>query len=154
MGQTRPLFVYFRPFHNTMTIIAQILTINEIKAQMVCLGFKTGAAGWQAQTDPLSYGGTPFLSHITYKSFAFFFSLFSQAILKLIDQGAQYHSFQVIHGQIDSNELPIWPSILQQLSKELLVAISKLQYKRFLSNVFPLQEVESLESGFHRSSKK
>ena len=24
MGQTRPLFVYFRSFHNTMTIIAQI----------------------------------------------------------------------------------------------------------------------------------
>ena len=26
---------------------------------MVCLGFKPGAAGWKAQTDPLSYGGTP-----------------------------------------------------------------------------------------------
>ena len=26
---------------------------------MVCLGFEPGAAGWQAQTDPLSYGGTP-----------------------------------------------------------------------------------------------
>ena len=34
------------------------LTINEIKAQMVCLGFEPGAAGWKAQTDPLSYGGT------------------------------------------------------------------------------------------------
>ena len=26
---------------------------------MVCLGFKPRAAGWKAQTDPLSYGGTP-----------------------------------------------------------------------------------------------
>ena len=27
---------------------------------MVCLGFKPGVAGWKAQTNPLSYGGTPF----------------------------------------------------------------------------------------------
>ena len=26
---------------------------------MVCLGFVPGAAGWKAQTNPLSYGGTP-----------------------------------------------------------------------------------------------
>ena len=26
---------------------------------MVCLGFEPRAAGWKAQTDPLSYGGTP-----------------------------------------------------------------------------------------------
>ena len=26
---------------------------------MVCLGFEPGAAGWKAQTNPLSYGGTP-----------------------------------------------------------------------------------------------
>ena len=26
---------------------------------MVCLGLKPGAAGWKAQTNPLSYGGTP-----------------------------------------------------------------------------------------------
>ena len=26
---------------------------------MVCLGFEPGAAVWKAQTDPLSYGGTP-----------------------------------------------------------------------------------------------
>ena len=26
---------------------------------MVCLGFKPGVAEWLAQTDPLSYGGTP-----------------------------------------------------------------------------------------------
>ena len=29
MGQTRPLFVYFRPFLNTMTNILQNLTITE-----------------------------------------------------------------------------------------------------------------------------
>ena len=27
---------------------------------MVCLGLEPGAAGWKAQTNPLSYGGTPF----------------------------------------------------------------------------------------------
>ena len=27
---------------------------------MVCLGVEPGAAGWKAQTTPLSYGGTPF----------------------------------------------------------------------------------------------
>ena len=26
---------------------------------MVCLGLTPGAAGWKAQTNPLSYGGTP-----------------------------------------------------------------------------------------------
>ena len=26
---------------------------------MVCLGFDPGVAGWKAQTNPLSYGGTP-----------------------------------------------------------------------------------------------
>ena len=26
---------------------------------MVCLGFEPWAAGWKAQTNPLSYGGTP-----------------------------------------------------------------------------------------------
>ena len=26
---------------------------------MVCLGFEPGAAGWKAETNPLSYGGTP-----------------------------------------------------------------------------------------------
>ena len=26
---------------------------------MGCLGFEPGAAGWKAQTDPRSYGGTP-----------------------------------------------------------------------------------------------
>ena len=29
------------------------------KAWMVCLGLKPGVAGWKAQTNPLSYGGTP-----------------------------------------------------------------------------------------------
>ena len=27
---------------------------------MVYLGFEPGAAGWKVQTNPLSYGGTPF----------------------------------------------------------------------------------------------
>ena len=34
---------------------------------MVCLGLEPGVAGWKAQTNPLSYGGTPweeFLSQL------------------------------------------------------------------------------------------
>ena len=42
MGQTRPLFAYFRYFH--MTNIAQN-TINE-KVYMVYLGLEPGVAGW------------------------------------------------------------------------------------------------------------
>ena len=30
---------------------------------MVCLGFEPRAAGWKAQTNPLSYGGTPTITH-------------------------------------------------------------------------------------------
>ena len=50
-------FLYVRSFH--MANIAQILYM--IKEQMVCLGLEPGLAGWQAQTNHLSYGGTPFL---------------------------------------------------------------------------------------------
>ena len=32
---------------------------------MVCLGLEPGAAGWKAQTNPLSYGGTPYRSTVT-----------------------------------------------------------------------------------------
>ena len=32
-----------------------------IKAQMACLGVEPGVAVWKAQTNPLSYGGIPFL---------------------------------------------------------------------------------------------
>ena len=28
---------------------------------MVCLGLEPGAAGWKVQTNPQSYGGTPYL---------------------------------------------------------------------------------------------
>ena len=34
---------------------------------MVCLGFKPGAAGWQAKTKPWSYGGTPY-GYILFKA--------------------------------------------------------------------------------------
>ena len=29
---------------------------------MVCSGLEPGAAGWKAQTNPLSYGGTPYFN--------------------------------------------------------------------------------------------
>ena len=31
---------------------------------MVCLGLEPGAAGWKAQTNPLSYGGTPICTFV------------------------------------------------------------------------------------------
>ena len=46
------------------------------KAQMVCLGFKPGAAGWQAQMKPQSYGGhqifLTFLSMYFVKNFGMY----------------------------------------------------------------------------------
>ena len=59
MGQSQPLFVYFRSFHipNQMTNI-QFEQYKFKKAQMVCLGLEPGVAGWKVQTNPLSYGGT------------------------------------------------------------------------------------------------
>ena len=39
MGQSRPLFVYFRSFLITISIQIE-------EAYMVCLGFEPGAAGW------------------------------------------------------------------------------------------------------------
>ena len=30
---------------------------------MVCFGLEPGAAGWKAQTNPLSYSGTPNSNH-------------------------------------------------------------------------------------------
>ena len=38
-----------------------------IKALMVCLGLKPGAAGWEAQMNSLSYGGTPSMTNLTDK---------------------------------------------------------------------------------------
>ena len=52
-GQTRPLFLYFRSFH--MTNIQQIW----LKKIDGALWTQTGAARWEAQTNPLSYDGTP-----------------------------------------------------------------------------------------------
>ena len=52
-GQTRPLFVYFHSFRKTNRYSTN-LTIN-FKVYMVCLGLEPRAAGWQAQTNLLSY---------------------------------------------------------------------------------------------------
>ena len=51
LGQSRPLFAYFRFFH-----IAQFNKL--MKAEMVCFGLEPGVAGWKAKTNPLSYDGT------------------------------------------------------------------------------------------------
>ena len=52
-GQSRPLFVYFRPF----LIIISIMQIE--KSIYGVLGFELAAAIQQAQTKPRSYGGRP-----------------------------------------------------------------------------------------------
>ena len=45
MGQSRPLFIYFRLSHITQ--------INKLmKALMACLGLEPGAAGWKAMAGP------------------------------------------------------------------------------------------------------
>ena len=46
MGQPRPLFAYFRPFHNTMISLVCNLKLN-FKAKMLCLGFEPGASDWK-----------------------------------------------------------------------------------------------------------
>ena len=51
LGQSRPLFAYFRFFH-----IAQFNKL--MKAEMVCFGLEPRVAGWKAKTNPLSYDGT------------------------------------------------------------------------------------------------
>ena len=45
--------LYFRLFKTSQ------FKFKLIKAYMVYLGFEPGAAGWKAQTNPLSYGGIP-----------------------------------------------------------------------------------------------
>ena len=51
MGQYGPLFVYFRLF--------DITQFNKLmKQKIACLGLEPRVAGWKAQTNPLSYGGT------------------------------------------------------------------------------------------------
>ena len=39
------------------------MTINDIKALTVCLGFQPGVVGWYAQTNTISYALAPPLLH-------------------------------------------------------------------------------------------
>ena len=48
-------FCLFLTFHTTQ------IKYKLIRALMVCLGLEPGAAGWKVQTNPLSYGGNPYL---------------------------------------------------------------------------------------------
>ena len=54
MGQFWAIFVYFRLFYLTQ------FKYKWIKTLIGCLRLKPGAAGWKAQPNPLSHGGTPF----------------------------------------------------------------------------------------------
>ena len=68
MGLTQPLLCLFSFISQYKVKYITNLTIND-KSVMGCLGVKPGAEGWKAQTNPLSYGGTPML-----KSFCLFIS--------------------------------------------------------------------------------
>ena len=54
VGQTRPLFVSFSPFHDGMANIAKTTTINGKSVEGV-RGFEPRTAEWWAQMNPLSY---------------------------------------------------------------------------------------------------
>ena len=73
--------VYFRLF-NTLQFKFNKFKLK--KAQMVCLGFEPGAAGWKARTNPLSYGGTPsFLNCLSFRP-TMLFILFCYGEITLI----------------------------------------------------------------------
>ena len=54
MGQSWPVFVYFRPLHITI----QILNLKKRRIFFV-LGIRTRGLGWKAQTDPPCHSGRP-----------------------------------------------------------------------------------------------
>ena len=58
MGQTRPLFGLISYFSQCKDKYSTNFTINDKSIDEV-LGSRTRAAWWKAQTNPLSYGGTP-----------------------------------------------------------------------------------------------
>ena len=48
---------------------------------MVCLGIEPGAAGWKAQTNPMSYGGTPkYISLSIYISLSLSLALWNELL--------------------------------------------------------------------------
>ena len=61
---------------------------------MVCLGIEPGAAGWKAQTNPLSYGGTPnrffFILRLVTQHPIFETRASAKEILGLIDRNLLY----------------------------------------------------------------
>ena len=57
MGQSWPLFVYFRSFLVTISIIQIEKSIDGV------LGIRTRDTGWWAQTKPRSYGALPNITH-------------------------------------------------------------------------------------------
>ena len=54
-----PIPASFSVYFNLLKMLQFKFKFKLKKAQMVCLGFKPMAAGWKAQMNPLSYGGTP-----------------------------------------------------------------------------------------------
>ena len=86
---------------------------------MVCLGFKPGVAGWKAQTNPLSYGGTPNYYH---DSMIFYF------YLQIYDLSNLVHS-KLSAPQVNWIE-PIW---VYGVVVMLLAAVAVGNHERLLN---------------------
>ena len=91
MGQNRPLFVYFRSFHNVKTN----LTIIDKNIDGV-LGTRTRVAGLKVQTNPLSYGGTLNLFMPPAPVLKRDLPKFVFAPLVVVDDSSAYFKFSII----------------------------------------------------------
>ena len=81
---------------------------------MVCLGFEPRAAGWKAQTNPLSYGGTPFTySFLKWANPRIFFIYFHllKYTLQIVQQIGMWKNVHPVYGAgIQTHDL--WNMIL------------------------------------------
>ena len=79
--------VYFRLLYTTQ------IKNKVIKVLIVCLGLELGAAGWKAQTNPLSYGGTPIgvFVQFLHMFLVYFLSIYSSLFvhIKVYFEGVQ-----------------------------------------------------------------
>ena len=77
---------------------------------MVCLGFEPGAAGWKAQTNPLSYGGTTQRSLLLYYILSFYFPPFDQMFRQTRDTFLLLSPFFIRIAKcipVDSQKVPL-----------------------------------------------
>ena len=101
---------------------------------MVCLGVKPGVAGWKAQTNPLSYGGTPITSFLPLKSFGHYFNLV--ATVKL---------FNCVHILFQWCFVKsIQPNLTWLTIGSIFADLSLLIYQRFITSFLPFKIIWAL----------